>query len=108
LLEICELTTWKFNKPSLKFASPKNDQANKNRFLKDFPVMTIAIEQESSLRRKKDGVAANDDHVGYASGLVGKRDEHSTSESGGWDAYEVWRRLIKDARDRRAGGTLPQ
>jgi hypothetical protein len=21
--------------------------------------------------------------------------------SGGWDAYEVWRRFIKDARDRR-------
>jgi hypothetical protein len=21
--------------------------------------------------------------------------------TGGWDAYEVWRRLIKDARDRR-------
>ena len=25
----------------------------------------------------------------------------SIESTGGWDAYEVWRRLIKDARDRR-------
>lgn len=25
----------------------------------------------------------------------------SIETTGGWDAYEVWRRLIKDARDRR-------
>jgi hypothetical protein len=25
----------------------------------------------------------------------------SIASTGGWDAYEVWRRLIKDARDRR-------
>jgi hypothetical protein len=27
--------------------------------------------------------------------------EPTIESSGGWDAYEVWRRLIKDARDRR-------
>lgn len=27
--------------------------------------------------------------------------EPSLESTGGWDAYEVWRRLIKDARDRR-------
>lgn len=27
--------------------------------------------------------------------------EPSIESTGGWDAYEVWRRLIKDARDRR-------
>jgi hypothetical protein len=27
--------------------------------------------------------------------------EPSIATTGGWDAYEVWRRLIKDARDRR-------
>lgn len=27
--------------------------------------------------------------------------EPSIDTTGGWDAYEVWRRLIKDARDRR-------
>jgi hypothetical protein len=42
--------------------------------------------------------AANDDHVG----------EHIvvTPVSGagqGWDAFDVWRRLVKDARDRREG-----
>ena len=25
----------------------------------------------------------------------------SIETTGGWDAYEVWRRFIKDARDRR-------
>ena len=25
----------------------------------------------------------------------------SIASTGGWDAYEVWRRFIKDARDRR-------
>ena len=44
------------------------------------------------------GSAANADHVGEravapAAARVGG--------SGGWDAYEVWRRFIKDARDRR-------
>ena len=27
--------------------------------------------------------------------------EPSIGTTGGWDAYEVWRRFIKDARDRR-------
>ncbi|GFE80926.1 hypothetical protein GCM10011487_29260 [Steroidobacter agaridevorans] len=27
--------------------------------------------------------------------------EPTIESTGGWDAYEVWRRLIKDARDRR-------
>ena len=27
--------------------------------------------------------------------------EPSIGSTGGWDAYEVWRRFIKDARDRR-------
>jgi hypothetical protein len=27
--------------------------------------------------------------------------EPNVGSTGGWDAYEVWRRLIKDARDRR-------
>lgn len=27
--------------------------------------------------------------------------EPNIESTGGWDAYEVWRRLIKDARDRR-------
>jgi hypothetical protein len=44
------------------------------------------------------GAAANADHVGErAVAPVAARAE----SSGGWDAYEVWRRFIKDARDRR-------
>jgi hypothetical protein len=27
--------------------------------------------------------------------------QSNIESTGGWDAYEVWRRLIKDARDRR-------
>lgn len=53
------------------------------------------------------GAAANADQLGDAIVLsapevgidtVVQPDIEST---GGWDAYEVWRRLIKDARDRR-------
>lgn len=70
--------------------------------------MSIAIEQNGALR-PTDGPAANDDTLGYrAAAFARNRAENSNSETGGWDAYEVWRRLIKEARDRRAGGTLPQ
>ena len=44
------------------------------------------------------GPAANDDQLGEGRGT----DSQSLqSTGGGWDAYEVWRRFIKDARDRR-------
>jgi hypothetical protein len=40
------------------------------------------------------GPAANADELGEAR----PKDRDAT---GAWDAYDVWRRLIKDARDRR-------
>jgi hypothetical protein len=40
--------------------------------------------------------AANADRLGE-----GKDSQTSIEATGGWDAYEVWRRFIKDARDRR-------
>jgi hypothetical protein len=43
------------------------------------------------------GAAANADHVGELAVPAMAR----TESPAGWDAYEVWRRLIKDARDRR-------
>jgi hypothetical protein len=45
------------------------------------------------------GSAANADHVSerVAAPVVARAD----SVAAGWDAYEVWRRFIKDARDRR-------
>jgi hypothetical protein len=43
------------------------------------------------------GSAANADHVGERVLPVAARAEAPA----GWDAYEVWRRFIKDARDRR-------
>ena len=69
--------------------------------------MTIAIEQTGVLRRAADGNAANDDHVNHTGAFLNARDAN-TSNTGGWDAYEVWRRLIKEARDRRAGTDFPQ
>ncbi|HEY0940661.1 MAG TPA: hypothetical protein VGE08_11235 [Steroidobacter sp.] len=53
------------------------------------------------------GPAANADKLADAINLtapeVGMNTvvEPSIESTGGWDAYEVWRRLIKDARDRR-------
>jgi hypothetical protein len=48
--------------------------------------------------------AANEDHLPGVSGSG-----RGASETGGWDAHDVWRRLIKEARDRReATGKLPQ
>lgn len=51
--------------------------------------------------------AANADKLGDAIALTAPEIgidtviEPSIESTGGWDAYEVWRRLIKDARDRR-------
>jgi hypothetical protein len=48
--------------------------------------------------------AANDDHLPSAA-----RPTRDASESGGWNAHDVWRRLIKEVRDRRdATGRLQQ
>jgi len=53
------------------------------------------------------GSAANADELGdtvaAAKGAadVGIDTMIESAGTGGWDAYEVWRRFIKDARDRR-------
>jgi len=60
--------------------------------------MNTLLETPNAL--KADVTAANDDHV--AEGIV------VTPVNGvgqGWDAYDVWRRFIKEARDRREGRT---
>jgi hypothetical protein len=72
--------------------------------------MTTAFDQDRASRRT-DGTAANDDHVGHANAFNHLRANSSTvqsAETGGWDAYDVWRRLIKEARERRAGRTFPE
>lgn len=52
--------------------------------------------------------AANADQLGEAAMALSAADvgidtiiQQNLESTGGWDAYEVWRRLIKDARDRR-------
>lgn len=53
------------------------------------------------------GSAANADKLGDSISLTAPEVgmdtvvEPNIESTGGWDAYEVWRRLIKDARDRR-------
>jgi hypothetical protein len=53
------------------------------------------------------GSAANADQLGNAIAMTTPElgmdsvVEPTIESTGGWDAYEVWRRLIKDARDRR-------
>jgi hypothetical protein len=49
------------------------------------------------------GPAANADELGEAHPIDGRGIE----ATGAWDAYEVWRRFIKDARDRRKAQTEP-
>lgn len=44
------------------------------------------------------GSAANADYLGERSAVPAA---HLTETNAGWDSYEVWRRFIKDARDRR-------
>jgi hypothetical protein len=44
------------------------------------------------------GSAANADHVGERTAVPAAARAEPLA---GWDAYEVWRRFIKDARDRR-------
>jgi hypothetical protein len=55
------------------------------------------------------GSAANADELGEAVARVSAPQdigietviEPSIESTGGWDAYDVWRRFIKEARDRR-------
>jgi hypothetical protein len=63
--------------------------------------MTNATNPISNVHKLLDPIpAANDDQIGDGFGrttVVAATETTST----GWDAYEVWRRFIKDARDRR-------
>jgi hypothetical protein len=43
--------------------------------------------------------AANEDHLPKAATNLNSLSADHTAT--GWDAYDVWRRLIKEARDRR-------
>lgn len=45
--------------------------------------------------------AANDDRLGEAVLLRQEAHPRSIESTGGWDAYDVWRRFIKEARERR-------
>jgi hypothetical protein len=46
--------------------------------------------------------AANEDHLPHApKAAPGFASLNAEMTATGWDAYDVWRRLIKDARDRR-------
>lgn len=53
------------------------------------------------------GSAANADKLGDTVAVADAADVgidtviEASGSAGGWDAYEVWRRFIKDARDRR-------
>lgn len=69
--------------------------------------MTIAVEQGAERRRLTPDVAANDDHVGRVAGPAAASRAQNPTETTGWNAYEVWRRLIKEARDRRALMNFP-
>jgi hypothetical protein len=70
--------------------------------------MTIAFDPHSGLRHTTESTAANDDHVGHTASLIHNRADKIAGATGGWDAYEVWRRLIKEARERRAGTAFPK
>jgi hypothetical protein len=48
--------------------------------------------------------AANDDRIGDAATPPAP----GINDTGGWDAHEVWRRLIRDARDRRRADQPPE
>jgi hypothetical protein len=47
--------------------------------------------------------AANADQIGEGFGGT-TTVVNATETSTGWDSYEVWRRFIKEARDRRRSG----
>ena len=62
--------------------------------------MNTVIDQNLPVRAEQiinslNGSAANDDH------LSALATHAATTVAGGWDAHDVWRRLIKDARARR-------
>jgi hypothetical protein len=49
------------------------------------------------------GPAANDDRLEDSKAPVAV-----LSETSGWDAHDVWRRFIKEARDRRRSSQPPE
>jgi hypothetical protein len=61
------------------------------------PVDTMSSVSKPITQIVVPAAAANADQLGEA-GVVKTK---SIEATGGWDSYEVWRRFIKDARDRR-------
>lgn len=67
----------------------------------------MSTQIETVVSQMSSSAAANADKLGEALALavpdlgIDTVVQPTIETTGGWDAYEVWRRLIKDARDRR-------
>jgi hypothetical protein len=75
-------------------------------WVKEFEGMSTVIDKnlrngvQTTMNLLVSGAAANEDHLpGRRAGFV--RGADTGEQASGWNAYDVWRRLIKDARDRR-------
>lgn len=65
----------------------------------------MSMASETRNDRVIGGAAANADQIGqthHARSEEGER--RGIGSTGGWDAYEVWRRFFKEARERRQHG----
>lgn len=62
--------------------------------------MSNATKQIPDVHNLRTRPAANDDQIGEGFGQTTVA-ATETMTSTGWDAYDVWRRFIKEARDRR-------
>jgi hypothetical protein len=67
------------------------------------PITMTNVPNSIATELLKSAPAANDDRLDE-SVAPGAR----LGETSGWDAHEVWRRLIKDARDRRRSDQPPE
>jgi hypothetical protein len=84
-------------------------------FISTHPVTSFSRESMSTVSKTVAQVlsakAANADLLDEGRSVEGRREGRSSQElradavqSTGWDAYDVWRRFIKEARERRKNG----
>jgi hypothetical protein len=59
---------------------------------------------ESRNDRVIGGAAARADQIGQTHHGRSDAERRGIESTGGWDAYEVWRRFFKEARERRQHG----
>jgi hypothetical protein len=85
------------------FHAPEQRDASGLSLVGDRMTRALSSMDHSGVEAETPASAANDDQLDEMSLNAADTMATNFETTGSWDAYDVWRRFIKEARDRRKG-----